>query len=66
MARMIPADEIPGLTHPWVWIEPRTDAELIERLLQAAKYNVLERERENLCSVAAHRLLQITKGFRGP
>lgn len=47
---------VPGLAKPWAWIQPNDDAELIDRLLQAADYNVHERERENLCSVAAHRL----------
>lgn len=52
-------DKIPGLAKPWRWIQPRTDAELIERLIQAREYNVHERERENLCSVAAERLQQL-------
>ena len=50
---------IPGLAKPWVWIQPKNDAELIDRLLQAADYNVHECERENLCCVAAYRLMEI-------
>ena len=51
--------KIPGLAVPWVWIQPRTDDELIERLIQAREYNVHELERENLCSVAAGRLQRL-------
>lgn len=50
---------IPGLAVPWKWVQPPTDAELIERLLQARDYAVHERERENLCSCAAVRLKQL-------
>lgn len=52
---------IPGLANPWVWIQPRTDKELLERLAQARDYNVHERERENLCSVAHYRLAELMK-----
>lgn len=50
---------IPGLAVPWIWIQPRNDAELIERLKQASEYMVHERERENLCSCAAIRLREL-------
>ena len=53
---------IPGLADPWKWIQPRTDAELVKRLRQAAEYNVHERERENLCSCAASRLAAAVAG----
>lgn len=46
----------PGLVTPFVWIQPRTDAELLKRLAEARDYNVNERERENLCSAAHDRL----------
>jgi hypothetical protein len=52
---------IPGLAQPWRWIQPRNDEELIKRLQQAADYMVHERERENLCSVAAYRLKALTR-----
>lgn len=42
-----------GLAKPWVWVQPKTTQELIQRLLEAREYMVHERERENLCSVAA-------------
>lgn len=50
------SNQILGLAQPRRWVQPRTDAELIERLRQAAEYAVHERERENLCSTAAARL----------
>ena len=53
---------IPGLARPWIWIQPKTDAELIHRLIEAREYAVHERERENLCSVAAGRLRELTQG----
>ena len=43
-----------GLRKPWVWIEPRTHAELVKRLREAAEYAVHGRERENLCNLAAN------------
>jgi hypothetical protein len=52
--------DIPGLAQPWRWIQPRNDEELIKRLFEAADYMVHERERENLCSVAAYRLKALT------
>ena len=51
---------IPGLAKPWAWIQPKNDAELVRRLCQARDYRVHERERENLCSVAASRLHALT------
>lgn len=50
---------VPGLAKPWVWIQPRSDAELLRRLRDARDYKVHERERENLCSVAHSRLQEL-------
>ena len=50
---------IPGLAKPWVWIQPKNDVELYRRLCHGRDYNVNERERENLCSVAADRLHEL-------
>ena len=55
---------IPGLAVPWTWIQPRSDAELIERLKQGAEYAVHERERENLCSVAARRIAELLESLQ--
>jgi hypothetical protein len=40
-------DKIPGLAKPWIWIQPKNDADLIRRLIEAREYAVHEREREN-------------------
>lgn len=45
-----------GLAKPWQWVQPANDADLIARLIEAREYAVHERERENLCSVAAAQL----------
>ncbi len=45
-----------GLRQPWQWVQPATDADLVARLIEAREYAVHERERENLCSVAAGRI----------
>lgn len=42
----------PGLAKPWVWIPPVGREELLKRLKDAFEFNVHERERENLCSMA--------------
>lgn len=47
-----PAATPPGLRRPWVWVQPKDRAELLQRLLDARDLRVHERERENLCSVA--------------
>ena len=46
----------PGLRRPWEWLQPTTDADLVQRLIEARDYAVPECERENLCSVAAGRI----------
>ena len=45
-----------GLRQPWQWVQPVDDAALVARLIEARDYAVHERERENLCSVAAIRI----------
>ncbi len=45
-----------GLRQPWQWVQPLDDAALVARLIEARDYAVHERERENLCSVAAARI----------
>lgn len=45
-----------GLRKPWQWIQPKGTTELINRLIEARDFNVHERERENLCSVAAGKI----------
>ena len=51
-----PYQPIIGLRKPWVWVQPKDRAELIQRLLEAREYAVHERERENLCSCAYEEL----------
>lgn len=46
-----------GLRKPWVWMQPKDQAELVQRLLEAREYAVHERERENLCSMAYEALM---------
>ena len=41
-----------GLATPWKWIQPSGSVEIKQRLLEARDFNVHERERENMCSVA--------------
>jgi len=45
-----------GLRKPWQWFQPETTSELITRLIEASDFLVHERERENLCSVAAAKI----------
>ena len=53
-------DKIPiGLRKPWRWVQPQTTTELINRLIEARDFNVHERERENLCSVAAAKITEM-------
>lgn len=48
-----------GLRRPWKWIQPKDLNDLIARLHQAADLAVHERERENLCQVAADHLAKL-------
>ena len=48
-----------GLRKPWKWIQPKDLDDLIARLHQAADLAVHERERENLCQVAADHLAKL-------
>lgn len=50
-----------GLKKPWTWVEPRGTEELIQRLVEASEYNVHERERENLCSLAAAKIKKLSE-----
>ena len=49
-----------GLITPWKWVQP-TNSELVSRLIEARELNVHERERENLCSVAAGRIVALER-----
>ena len=52
-----PATPLPlGLRQPWQWVQPTSTYDLVVRLYDAREYAVPERERENLCSVAAEAL----------
>lgn len=48
IARALPV----GLRQPWSWLQPRSLAEILQRLEDARSLNVPARERENMCSVA--------------
>ena len=50
-----------GLRKPWQWFQPETTSELITRLIEASDFLVHERERENLCSVAAAKIRTLDK-----
>ncbi len=50
---------IPGLARPWRWIQPKGTDEILRRLLDARDLNVLERERENMCSVAHGEIVRL-------
>ena len=50
-----------GLRKPWQWIQPKTTSEIITRLIEASDFMVHERERENLCSVAAAKIRTLDK-----
>ena len=50
-----------GLRKPWQWIQPKTTSEIITRLIEASDFMVHERERENLCSVAAGKIRTMDK-----
>ena len=50
-----------GLRKPWQWFQPETTSELITRLIEASDFMVHERERENLCSVAAAKIRTLDK-----
>ena len=47
----------PGLRKPWAWIQPIGIDNLIARLQDARDLAVPDRERENLCSMAATALI---------
>lgn len=53
------ADKPVGLRDPWQWVEPANHANLVQRLQEAAEYNVPARERELLCSVAARAITNL-------
>lgn len=44
------------MSTPWQWVQPPDDAALVARLRDARDLAVPERERENLCGVAAGRI----------
>lgn len=48
-----------GLRTPWKWVQPKNHHELVQRLNEAADLAVPERERENLCKVAADFLYKL-------
>ena len=48
-----------GLRQPWQWVQPPDDTALMARLIEARDYAVPARERENLCSAAAARIVAL-------
>ena len=53
-------EKVVGLRKDWKWIQPKTRAELLQRLAEARDYAVNERERENLCSCAHLEITQLS------
>ena len=53
-----------GLRQPWAWVQPKSVAEIKQRLLEARDFKVPERERENMCSVAHGEIVRLERDLR--
>lgn len=50
-----------AIKDPWVWVQPKNQDELLERLALARDTAVPERERENLCAAAHTEIVRLGK-----